>query len=313
MTAEMVRADAPSQAVARRSPVADKILYAQALAASGMLPRQYQGNPANLLYAVEYAEMLGCHPLTAVTGVHVIEGKPSASAALISALVRKAGHRLRVTGDTKSATAQITRADDPDFTFEVTFTLEDAAAANLTGKGVWKSYPASMLKARAITQCARDACEDALSGLHYTAEELGAEVDEEGIPVGTVVVNQRPAAEPIVERAGVVTRGPAVTTLDDPWALPIPEAPVVVTDEAWLTKWVTLVTSATNEDEMRVLWAEMVTKHTAKELTDSDRVDLTETFRTAAKELVRIERALATAEASDDNAVPAADETPVGA
>ena len=35
-----------------------------------------------------------------------------------------------------------------------------------------------MLKSRAITQCARDACEEALFGLHYTPEELGAEVDE---------------------------------------------------------------------------------------------------------------------------------------
>ena len=44
-----------------------------------------------------------------------------------------------------------------------------------------------MLKARAITQCARDACEEALFGLHYTPEELGAEVDEDGVVVAEVV------------------------------------------------------------------------------------------------------------------------------
>ena len=59
--------------------------------------------------------------------------------------------------------------------------------AELLGKDVWKKYPASMLKSRAITQCARDACEEALYGLHYTPEELGAEVDEDGVVVAQVV------------------------------------------------------------------------------------------------------------------------------
>jgi hypothetical protein len=171
-----------------------KLQYAHELANSGLLPSQYRRNPANVLWAVEYGEMLGLPPMAAMTGVHVIEGKPTASAGLISALVRRAGHKLRVRGDSKSATCQIIRADDPDFTFEVTWTLRkngddnpSAEEAGLLGKGVWKNYPASMLKSRAITQCARDACEEALFGLHYTAEELGAEVDEDGAVVAEIV------------------------------------------------------------------------------------------------------------------------------
>jgi hypothetical protein len=158
-----------------------KIAYARTLAESGLLPAAYRKNPANILWAVEYGEMLGLSSMAAITGVHVIEGKPTASAGLISALVRRAGHKLRVRGDSGSATCQIIRADDPKYTFEVTFTLDDAKAAGLVGKDVWKKYAASMLKARAITQCARDACEEALFGLHYTPEELGADVDEDGV------------------------------------------------------------------------------------------------------------------------------------
>lgn len=166
-----------------RPSIADKLRYCEALAGSGMLPRQYKQQPANLLYAVEYADSLGLHPMVAITGVHVIEGKPSASSALISALVRRAGHKLRVKGDATTAVAQIVRTDDPDWTFEVRFTIEDARRAGLLGKDVWKRYPASMLKARAITAVARDACEEALFGIHYTPEELGAVVDQEGNPV----------------------------------------------------------------------------------------------------------------------------------
>lgn len=157
-----------------------KIQYAKALAESGLLPAAYRKQPANVLYAIEYGEMLGLSTMAALTGVHVIEGKPSASAGLISALVRRAGHKLRIRGDAQSATCQIVRSDDPGYTFEVTFTIEDAKAAKLTEKDVWKKYAASMLKARAITQCARDACEEALFGLHYTPEELGEDVDYDG-------------------------------------------------------------------------------------------------------------------------------------
>lgn len=174
-----------SQALAVASPAEmDTMLrFAKALADGNLLPRSYQKNPANILYAMEYARTLGITPVAAMMGVHVIDGKPTASSALISALVRRAGHKLRVTGNGTSATATITRADDPDFTFTATWDLDRAKIANLTGKAVWKNYPAAMLKARAITEVARDACQEALFGLLYTPEELGATVDADGNPI----------------------------------------------------------------------------------------------------------------------------------
>lgn len=174
------------------------VRFAQLLADADLLPRQFIGKPANVLYAIEYGRTLGITPVAAITGIHVIEGKPSASSGLIGGLVRQAGHKLRVKSDGKSwATAQIVRADDPDFTYECTWDLERAAQAGLceikNGKAwardrngkpaTWEKYTAAMLKARAITEVARDACEDVLFGLHYTPEELGAVVNQDGEPV----------------------------------------------------------------------------------------------------------------------------------
>jgi hypothetical protein len=186
MSGELVKHQAAPSA-----SLPEKMQYAKALAESGMLPNQYRKQPANLLYALEYAESLGLHPMAAITGIHVIEGKPSASAALISALVRRAGHKLRVRGTDTEAVAQIVRADDPDYTFEVRWTMARAEQAGLARKQVWKNYPAAMLKARAITEVARDACEEALSGMHYTPEELGANVDADGEPVEAEVQQLR--------------------------------------------------------------------------------------------------------------------------
>jgi hypothetical protein len=189
------------------------VQFARLLSDADLLPKQFVGKPANVLYAVEYGRTLGITPIAAITGIHVIEGKPSASSGLIGGLVRQAGHKLRVRSDgLTTATAQIVRADDPEFTYECTWTLERAAQAGLceikNGKPwardrngnptAWEKYPAAMLKARAITEVARDACEDVLFGLHYTPEELGAVVNQDGEPVEATVQQLRrvPAGEP---------------------------------------------------------------------------------------------------------------------
>jgi hypothetical protein len=178
----------------------DKLSLARTLADSSMLPAQYRKAPANLLWAIEYAEAIRVPMMTAVTGIHVIEGKPTASADLIAGLVRRAGHKLRVWGDDREAHAQVIRCDDPSFDgFRVVWTMERARAAGLAGKSVWRSYPAAMLRSRAITEVARMACSEALHGVIYTPEELGASVDEDGAPVAAAAPAPAPVAAPVVE------------------------------------------------------------------------------------------------------------------
>lgn len=96
--------------IAHATAIPDKIRYAKALANSGLLPKEYSRQPANVLYAIEYAEMLNLPAMSALTGIHVIDEKPTASAGQISELVRRAGHRLRVTGNDEKATG---RSADP--------------------------------------------------------------------------------------------------------------------------------------------------------------------------------------------------------
>lgn len=167
-------------AIATGSELQAAMQFAQALAQSNMLPAQYRGRPANVLWAIEFGKAVGIEPMAAILGVHMIDGKPSASAGLISGLVRRAGHRLRVFGNDTTAVCEIVRSDDPEYTFRAEWNLDRARQAGLTEKTNWRQYPAAMLKARAITEAARDACEEVLFGLHYTPEELGATVDADG-------------------------------------------------------------------------------------------------------------------------------------
>jgi hypothetical protein len=195
--------------------------YALALSRAGdLVPKGFRdrdgsANPGKILLAAEYGNMLGLHPMAALTGINVIDGKPSPSPALMTALVRAAGHKLRVrsTGTVKAKTIAVTvtliRTDDPDNPFESTWDVDKATRAELWGKpGSWTKYPEAMLKWRAISEVCRDGAEDVLLGAHYVPEELGAEVNESGEVIELTAAAERtpprrpttPAPQPAAEQ-----------------------------------------------------------------------------------------------------------------
>lgn len=156
------------------------IRNAEELAKANLLPPAYRENPANVLLAIQTGAPLGFTAMQSISGIHIINGKPTMSADMVAAAVRRAGHKLRVEGDDMTARARLIRADDPDYEFKSVWTMERAKRAGLTSNSSWRQYPAAMLKARAITEVARQGANDALYGVIYTPEELGASVDETG-------------------------------------------------------------------------------------------------------------------------------------
>jgi hypothetical protein len=158
------------------SELADKLQFAKALATATTLPPAYRNKPGDVLLGMEYADALGIPRVMVFTSIHVIDGTPSMSAELMSGLVRKAGHSIRIRGDNGEATCVIVRKDDPDFAYSVTFTMADARQAKLVPAkpdSGWTKYPRAMLRARAISECCRQACADVLAGVSYTPDELG--------------------------------------------------------------------------------------------------------------------------------------------
>lgn len=176
------------------APLPERKDYATTLAQSELLPEAYRGNPANVLVAVEAGQALGIPPIQALQSINVIKGKPSLSAELMSALVRKAGHKLRVEGDATQASAVIIRADDPEYVPEpVVWTLERAQRAGITSNPVWQQYPEAMLKARAVSEAARAWAPDALMGMSYTPEE----VESMDLPATPAPVQQKQPRQPV--------------------------------------------------------------------------------------------------------------------
>ena len=159
----------------------EQLQYAKAVCNGSLVPKAYQKSPANVLIAIGLGQAMGLSPAESLYRISVINGVPRASAELIATNVRRAGHRLRTYPDKENQTAkvEINRCDDPEFTFTAFWDMNQARKAGLVNKDNWQKYPVAMLMARAITECARNACPDALYGVVYTDEEMGANFTDE--------------------------------------------------------------------------------------------------------------------------------------
>ncbi len=181
-----------------------EMLHVQAntLADSSIIPRKYQGKPADIIAAGLMGVEVGWGVMTALQLIHVVEGKPEVSAEGMVALVRRAGHSITGEVSSEAVTVNGKRGDNGD-TMTFTFTLEDANRAKLTGKDVWKKYPSSMLWARAVSQLGRMLFPDVLLGVSYVEGEIsGADLDLDGDSFTPPPVDIVDASGKVVEMQG---------------------------------------------------------------------------------------------------------------
>ena len=169
--------------------------YIARLAPSTILPTAYRGNAANAFVAAETGAALGLEPLQALASIAVINGRATLSSDLMAAVIRRAGHTLRIVeNNPESVTATLIRADDKKFEFTVTWDKDKAVKAGLWGqRGPWSQYPTQMLRARAITEVARQGASEALMGMIYSPEDFGATMTETGEVIEAEIVNEAPA------------------------------------------------------------------------------------------------------------------------
>lgn len=196
------------------------------LVESGLLPQAIK-TPAAALAIIQKGLELQIPPMYALSNIGIINGKPVVGAEVMLAMIYRDHGDIAIQFDETSgercSVVYKRRAWPAPRRFE--WTLEDAKKAGLLDKGgVWKQYPAAMLRARCVSALARLAFPDSIGGM-YTAEELGAEVavTDEGevvvvqpqTPVVTIVPKTGDVIEPTTieeERAREMTGDGAVVT-----------------------------------------------------------------------------------------------------
>jgi hypothetical protein len=163
----------------------------QTMAKSGMFPDV--NDAAKALVKILAGKEIGVTPFQAMTNIHIIQGKATMGANFMAAKVKGSGKYdyrvMELTSETcsilfrqRDSLAEGGWADLGKFTYS----LEDAKRAGLVKTGSsWEKYPQNMLFARAISSGLRIYCPDVFNGnLVYVPEELGAQVNEDGEPVG---------------------------------------------------------------------------------------------------------------------------------
>ena len=159
----------------------------EVLVKSGMLPAHIK-TPQAAVAIIQKGRELGIQPMYALSNIVSIQGKPTANAELMLALIYRDHGDNAITfthsDNTACAIAYARRSWKQPQTY--TFTIEDAKAAGLLSNQTWQKYPAAMLRARCISAVARMAFPDSIGGM-YTPEELGAEVDEDGTPIQATI------------------------------------------------------------------------------------------------------------------------------
>ena len=215
---------------------------AKMLAPSGIIPREYQGNPPNILAAALMGRAFGWDALTAMRMVTVIQGTASLKPEAMLALIRQRGHHVSIEPHANGRGVTVTgkRADNGD-TAVASFTLEDAERAGLTKSQAWRNYPTDMCQWRAVARLSRSLFGDVVLGAGYIPEEIGGEADVPEAPPAPVFVAPDPVDADVVD----------AELVDAVEVLPSESAPPLS------SMWGVLIGDAQTLDELRDLWREV--------------------------------------------------------
>lgn len=147
------------------------------------VPARYQNSPTgwqDMLAAVLVGRAIGVSEMESIHSLYLVNGQVAMTGKLMSALIHRAGHQLRIEVKPKEVTATGFRRDY--VTHELTevgswtFGEVDAKRAGLDKKDTYKSYPHTMWMWRAVSNLCRVFFPDVISGMGaYVPEEIGVE------------------------------------------------------------------------------------------------------------------------------------------
>lgn len=180
----------------------EAVEMAKLIAHSGMVPKQYDGNPGAVLVAAQMGAELGLSWMASVQNIAVINGRPSLWGDAVLAVCRRHPDfeycKESLNKDKTVATCIVKRRnEDP---VERSFSVDEAKKAGLLGKsGPWTQYTTRMLQMRARGFALRDVFPDALRGIHVAEEVQDYDAGEvRELPSGAIKLrelNAKPAQQ----------------------------------------------------------------------------------------------------------------------
>ncbi|HEY6462231.1 MAG TPA: recombinase RecT [Polyangiaceae bacterium] len=183
-------------------------------------------SPEDAVIRIMAGREIGLGAMASLRLVYSINGKVGYDAALIRAraLQHPDCEYFEPDGEitATAATFKAKRKGRPEQ--RATFTIEDAARAQLATKDVWKAYPRNMLAARATVNLARLVFPEAVAGMHtvdelvgYTAADPGNDPTPPSI-IDAVIEDAEPKAPPLPDFEAMLGKA---ETLEDLFAVAV--------------------------------------------------------------------------------------------
>lgn len=226
------------------------VKFAQHIAGTEFVPAGLRNNVPAITAAILYGDEIGLEPMTALSLIAVIDGKPYVAAEALRALILAAGHQLWLDEATTERVTWAGQRTGSDKVTRITWTMQDARTAGIAGKRNWRDHPRPMLSARSSAELARAQFADVIHGLGAIEEyedTWGVRVDPGNIaPTDSGASSNKrrrraaqmpaptlPAPEPIEEPESPPAVPARAVTHDEPHApAQPPPLPGEITDTA---------------------------------------------------------------------------------
>jgi hypothetical protein len=158
----------------QKSTTTEIMSIGKAFAESGMFPDVKTA--AQAVVKIQCGQELGIGPFAAMSGIHIIQGKPTIGAGVMASCVKGSGkYDYRVVESTE-AICSIDFYQGKEKIGNSTFTIADAKKA---GTKNLDKFPKNMLFARAMSNGVKWYTPDVFSGPVYVPEEMTAPITED--------------------------------------------------------------------------------------------------------------------------------------
>lgn len=155
-------------------PLNEIMSIGKAFQESGMFPDIKSA--AQAIVKIQAGQEIGISPFAAMTGIHIIQGKPSIGAGLIASKVKSSGKYDYKVKEMSDDCCSIDFYQGKELLGTSAFSLADAKKAGTQNTG---KFPRNMLFARAISNGVKWFCPDVFNSPVYTPEDFNTEVTED--------------------------------------------------------------------------------------------------------------------------------------
>lgn len=168
---------------------------AKVLAASALVPKEFQNNIPNCIIGLEIANRIGASPLAVLQNIYIVHGKPSWSSQFIIAAINSTGKfsplRFEMTGEgmKRTCTAWATDLATGDKLESPTVSMQMAKDEKWIDKAgsKWATMPELMLRYRAATFFGRLYAPEILMGMATVEEVVDVGVRDDRTKASSVI------------------------------------------------------------------------------------------------------------------------------